>query len=77
MEQLDCIGSFSAPIIPKKGEKTMVNSEERLKAALELLRFKAARQMCEGKSTCTLNEHDVQEILFVAGMKIKQELEVI
>lgn len=54
---------------------------DRMKAALDLLRFKAVRQMCEGKTTCTLTEADVQEILFVAEMsleKVKEkELEVI
>lgn len=39
-------------------------------AALNLLRFKAMRQMCEGKNTCTLDENDVNEILMVAGMTI-------
>ena len=48
-----------------------------MKAALELLRFKAARQMCEGKTTCTLNENDIQEILYIAGMSINKDLEVI
>jgi len=50
-----------------------------MKAALELLRFKAVRQMCEGKTTCTLDESDIQEVLFVAGMpiKVKKDLEVI
>ena len=41
----------------------MQNKSERLEAALELLRFKAARQMCEGKTTCVLDEHDVQEMV--------------
>lgn len=52
---------------------------DRMKAALDLLRFKAVRQMCEGKTTCTLTEADVQEILFVAGMALEKvkELEVI
>ena len=54
----------------------MVNNEERMKVALELLRFKAARQMCEGKTTCTIDERDVQEILYVAGMNIDRDLEV-
>lgn len=76
VEQLDVFGSFSAPIIPKKGEKAMTNNSERMAAALELLRFKAARQMCEGKRTCFLNEEDIQEILYVAGMQIDKELEV-
>lgn len=31
----------------------------RLKAAIELLEHKALEQMCEGKTTCTLNEKDV------------------
>lgn len=54
-------------------------NETRLKMALDLLRLKAARQMCEGKSTCTLTEDDVQDVLFVAGMSLddkKKELEV-
>ena len=45
----------------------------RAKAALDLLRLKAGRQMCEGKTTCTLDESDIQEVLFVAGMEIKEE----
>jgi hypothetical protein len=48
----------------------------RAKAALELLKLKAVRQMCEGKSTCTLDEKDIQEVLFVAGMKLKEEKEL-
>lgn len=55
----------------------MTNNEERMKAALELLRFKAGRQMCQGKTTCTIDEKDVQEILFVAGIPLDKELEVI
>lgn len=39
-------------------------------AALNLLRFKAMSQMCAGKSTCTLNEADVNEILLVGGMPL-------
>ena len=39
----------------------------RMQAALELLEFKAMRQMCEGKTTCALDENDVNEILMVAG----------
>lgn len=54
----------------------MENNNERLRAALELLRFKAARQMCEGKKNCTLDESDIQEVLFIAGMNIDRELEV-
>lgn len=52
-------------------------NEQTMKSALELLRFKAARQMCEGKTTCTLNEDDIQEILYIAGMSINRDLEVI
>lgn len=55
-------------------------NERRLQLALDLLRLKAARQMCEGKTTCTLDENDVQDVLFVAGMGLKdtqKELEVI
>lgn len=47
------------------------------RAALNLLRLKAVRQMCEGKTTCTLNETDIQEVLFVAGMTLDKEMEVI
>lgn len=47
------------------------------RAALNLLRLKAVRQMCEGKTTCTLNETDIQEVLFVAGMSLDKEVEVI
>lgn len=52
-------------------------SQERFKAALDLLRLKAASQMCEGKTTCTLNETDVKEILIVAGMTLDREVEVL
>lgn len=52
-------------------------------AAMELLKFKAMKSMCEGKTTCTLDENDVNEILLVAGMGViipesfeKKELEV-
>lgn len=55
-------------------------NEKRLQLALDLLKLKAVRQMCEGKTTCTLDENDVQDVLFVAGMGLKdtqKELEVI
>lgn len=56
-------------------------NETRMMAALDLLRLKAVKQMCEGKTTCILNEDDVQEVLLVAGMsldpKSDRELEVI
>ena len=55
----------------------MEHNAERMAAALELLRFKAARQMCEGKSTVVLYEEDIQEVLFVAGIKLEKELEII
>ena len=48
----------------------------RMKAALDLLRLKAASQMCEAKTTCTLDENDVKEILIVAGMTLNKEVEV-
>jgi hypothetical protein len=48
----------------------------RARAALELLKLKAVRQMCEGKTTCTLDEKDIREVLFVAGMKLKEEKEL-
>lgn len=54
-------------------------NEKRLQMALDLLRLKAARQMCEGKTTCILDENDVQDVLFIAGMSLndkKKELEV-
>lgn len=56
----------------------------RLIAAIELLEHKALEQMCEGKTTCTLNEKDVNEVLLVAGFDVLEadnppakELEVI
>lgn len=62
----------------------METKTEYLKASIELLKFKAMRQMCEGKTTCTLDETDVNEILLVAGMPLivpesfkAKELEVI
>ena len=61
----------------------METKTEYYKASLELLRFKAMRQMALGKSTCTLDENDVNEILIVAGYPVitpesltKKELEV-
>jgi hypothetical protein len=54
-------------------------NETRMKAALDLLRLKAIRQMTETKTSCMLDEEDVQEILLVAGMGLdpeKKELEV-
>lgn len=39
-------------------------------AALDLLKFKALRQMSEGKTTCTIDENDVNEILSVAGLPL-------
>ena len=56
-------------------------NETRMKAALDLLRLKAIRQMTETKTSCMLDEEDVQEILLVAGMGLDpnndRELEVI
>lgn len=46
------------------------------KTAIDLLRLKVTSQMREGKTTCTLNEDDIKEVLFVAGMGIDKELEV-
>ena len=58
--------------------------QARMQAAIELLKFKALAQMCEGKTTCALNEHDVNEILLTAGAGVitpdsfkARELEVI
>ena len=45
-------------------------NEARLRLALELLKLKTTRQFCEGKTTCTLDENDVQDVLFVAGMSL-------
>ena len=49
----------------------------RQQAALDLLKLKATSQMRAGKTTCTLNEIDIQEILVVAGMSLDKEVEVI
>ena len=49
----------------------------RMKAALDLMRLKAVSQMSEGKTTCTLHENDIKEILIVAGMTLDRDLEVI
>ena len=51
--------------------------DTRYEAALRLLKYNALKQMCEGKSTCTLTEDDVKEVLFVAGMDLRDEVEVI
>lgn len=49
----------------------------RQKAALDLLRMKALSQMCMGKTTCTLDEKDIQEVMIVAGMDFtSRDLEV-
>ena len=62
-----------------KGENTMYDAKDsaaiRARAALDLLRFKAASQMCEGKTTCTLDEKDIQEVLFVAGIVLEEKKE--
>lgn len=62
----------------------MEQNVDRMKAALELMKFIAMQQMCEGKYTCLLDESDVNEILVVAGMGAitpesfnKKELEVL
>lgn len=54
-------------------------SEEaiRYKAALDLLRLKAVRQMSEGKTTCFIDEDDIQEILIVAGMTLETTVDLI
>lgn len=41
--------------------------------ALELLRFKTGKQLSEGKDV-VISEKDVQEILFIAGMKLNEEV---
>lgn len=41
------------------------------RAALQLMMLKAQRQLCEGKTTCFLDENDIQEILFIAGMSFE------
>lgn len=41
--------------------------QTRMQAAIELLAHKALMQMAENKSTCQLDENDVNEILTVAG----------
>ena len=56
--------------------KTLWIDAVKYKAALELLRLKATSQMCDGKTTCTLDEKDIKEILFVAGMSLRKEVEV-
>lgn len=45
------------------------------RAALQLMMLKVQRQLCEGKTTCTLDENDVQEILFIAGMSFDTKKE--
>lgn len=41
--------------------------QARMQSAIELLAHKALKQMAETKSTCTLDEDDVNEIMLVAG----------
>ena len=41
--------------------------QTRMQSAIELLAYKALKQMAETKSTCTLDEDDVNEIMLVAG----------
>lgn len=49
----------------------------RQKAALDLLRLKALSQMTMGKTTCMLDEKDIQEVMIVAGMDFtSKDLEV-
>ena len=43
------------------------------RTALELLRFKTAKQLREGDKV-SITESDVQEILFIAGMKLNEEV---
>ena len=43
---------------------------DRMCAALELLTNKALKQMAATKSTCTLDEDDVNEVLLVAGLPV-------
>ncbi len=43
-------------------------SQIRMEAALELLQFKAIRQMCNNNHTCALDENDINEVFEVAGM---------
>ena len=53
----------------------ITNSNERMRAALDLLKLKAGRKT-QGGFHVLLNDEDVEEILLVAGMSDK-ELEVI
>lgn len=55
----------------------MSEAQARYKAALDLLRLKAIRQMCVGKTTCTIDESDIQEVLLVAGMSLDTKIELI
>jgi hypothetical protein len=72
--------AFLSSLYQTRRKNTMYDATDsqaiRAKAALELLKLKAVRQMCEGKATCTLDESDIQEVLFVAGMKLKEEKEL-
>ena len=43
---------------------------DRMRAALELMQHKALKQMAETKSTCTLDEDDVNEVVLVAGLPV-------
>lgn len=45
-------------------------SYDRMSAALELLTNKALKQMAATKSTCILDEDDVNEVLLVAGLPV-------
>ena len=61
----------------------MENNNERLKAALELMRFKALKEIASDTMPL-LDIKDINEILIVAGLKVivpdevnKKELEVI
>jgi hypothetical protein len=72
--------AFLSSLYQTRRKNTMYDATDsqaiRARAALELLKLKAVRQMCEGKTTCTLDESDIQEVLFVAGMEIKEEKEL-
>ena len=56
-----------------------MENNNRTQAAIDLLRLKAKRQMSNGKTTCFLDENDIQEIMTVAGCPFigESELDVI
>lgn len=55
----------------------MENEVIRMRAALELLLYKAKKEMTGNKRTCLLDQDDINEVLIVAGFPEAKPDEVI